>query len=324
MTLARKVLVINNIANTSPGIIRAYEEIGISACLVEMPKRKVKTKKLRHLIDTAIATIRLASECKKFDFVHVNYAYFGIIPILAKKEFIIHCHGSDLREKNRLKKITHASLNLSKRILYSTPDLIDHIPKKHHHKSFFAPNVIDTEIFKSLPQKNQVKKKYRIFCISKLDKTKGNSETEKALKELFKNPKIEKISIFNFGNSKEKNITKIKNKKLNKINKISHDKMSDLINDHDIIIGQNKIGAIGMSELESMSCGKPTLAYFKYHLFYSEDPPIIQTKNSQQIISEINNLIENPKKISIIGKASREWVIKNHSYKQLSKALKIK
>jgi len=85
--------------------------------------------------------------------IHVNYAYqdaflMGLLRGLkGRKIDVLHCHGSDVRWKQYSKTgfIVKYGLKKAKRVLVSTPDLLEHVKNAE-----YLPNPIDVEMFKPL------------------------------------------------------------------------------------------------------------------------------------------------------------------------------
>lgn len=92
------------------------------------------------------ATLKMVVELKKTkcDFVHAHYlrssAYASY---LSGKPYIVHCHGSDVR--GGMNWLQRKCLKKAKRILVSTPDLIEILPG-----ATWLPNPVDVERFKPL------------------------------------------------------------------------------------------------------------------------------------------------------------------------------
>jgi glycosyltransferase involved in cell wall biosynthesis len=92
--------------------------------------------------------------------------------------------------------------------------------------------------------------------------------------------------------------------------------MPGVINAHDVVIGQFKLGIMSMSELESMSCGKPVVSYFKYNEFYDEPPPLYSAREVGAAVDYLVALCENGTMRREAGERGRQWVIERHDYRK--------
>src|SRR5690349_5849580 len=63
-----------------------------------------------------------------FDMVHIHYAYLGMLGVLGQFPYILHCHGSDMREIPPYTRpmITRA-LAEAGHVFYATPDLAAYV-----------------------------------------------------------------------------------------------------------------------------------------------------------------------------------------------------
>lgn len=84
----------------------------------------------------------------------------------------------------------------------------------------------------------------------------------------------------------------------------------------DIYVDELRCGAHGVTAVEAMCAGKPTLTYIREDIIgnYPIDLPIVNT-NPTSIYSNLKNLIENSEKRNKIGIASRSYVEKYHDIK---------
>ncbi|HDP70241.1 MAG TPA: glycosyltransferase [Actinobacteria bacterium] len=322
-----KILHINNVANVPSTLVEGLKKAGFSAQLYQPAVGTDNNHKLSNLalLSQRIKDIlKLAKYIKNedFDIVHIHYAYFGILGIIGRYPFFLHCHGTDVRENLKhpiFKFPTIFSLKKASKVLYSTPDLYQYI-KPIRKDAVFLPNPVDTENFKPANIKNQPEAEdgISILIISRLDKTKGAVkafEAAKIIKE--KHPNVS-FAAFEWGDDL-RNYPFVPEIKL--IQKVEYQQMPKIINSYDIIIGQLEIGAIGMSELEALASGKPVICNFIYGNIYKESPPFLLAKDAKDIKNHIETLIRKRGLIKKIGDKGRDWVVKNHGQETIVKEL---
>jgi hypothetical protein len=111
------------------------------------------------------------------------------------------------------------------------------------------------------------------------------------------------------------------------LQKVPNEKIKQMILTADIIADQLVIGWYGMFAVEAMAMGKPVLCYirpdfedFFIHegLLEPDELPIIRCtyRNLKQTLI---GLIENREQLDIIGKNSRDFIMKHHSTKSMGK-----
>lgn len=317
-----KVLHVNNVANVPDGLVRGLQEIGVNASLYQPYtgiNRVGALGKLR-VVTNRIADIRaLAKQIRKekYDIVHIHYAYFGVLGVLGRYPYWLHCHGTDIRRNlyhPAFKTATALSLSKAQKVLYSTPDLKEHA-EKTRPDAVFLPNPIYTEIFKPRTFEGT---RGKILLISRLDKIKGIDVAFGALEKIKqRNPAVQ-IDAFQWGPDFER----LKSKEyVNFIPKVTHKEIAELIPNYQIIIGQFNLGILSMSEMEAMACTRPVICSFEYEDWYSEAPPLVVAENEEEIVCKVEELLAKPKLCEEIGLAGREWVVKYHDYVSVAERL---
>ena len=136
-----KVLHVHQIAHIPQLLVQELKKKGIEAEFVEQAS---------------------VQKIKEFDIIHGHYALnrhtIDAFKLAKKNDipFILHCHGSDLRLLNGMKRISlpwhykTISQHIRKRsvkILLSTPDLIEFEPR-----GIYIPNPVDMDLFRPMPE----------------------------------------------------------------------------------------------------------------------------------------------------------------------------
>lgn len=104
---------------------------------------------------------------------------------------------------------------------------------------------------------------------------------------------------------------------------ISHKELKEAYKKCDIFIDQ-VLGGYGTAAIEAMAIGRPTISYIR-DIHFNENTfpggiPILSA-NKDNIYIVLKNLIENKKKLSEIGKTSRQFVEKHHNIDELTNKL---
>jgi len=88
----------------------------------------------------------------------------------------------------------------------------------------------------------------------------------------------------------------------------------ELLSEVDIYVDEILCGSYGLTAIESMSCGKPTIVYIREDLLekYPADLPLVNA-NPDTIYMKLKELIEDAKLRNEIGQKSRKYVEKYHS-----------
>lgn len=92
----------------------------------------------------------------------------------------------------------------------------------------------------------------------------------------------------------------------------------------DIVLDQLILPSMGGITAEAMQAGKPVLASYQHSSnkwMFPNKPPIIYTRNKEDIVRNIKHLLKNPKYANKIGKEGEEWFKKYHSKKIVTEKL---
>jgi glycosyltransferase involved in cell wall biosynthesis len=310
----KKVLFINNISSVSFYIGEELKKKGWDYEIFTPYRNYIVWSSGKTIVPKNKLSNYLLSDVnfKEFDMIHYNYpALLNSVTarfktLLYKKNFILHFHGSDLRWNGFSYFFRTLSSFKVHSVFYATPDLFYHLNFFKKRKTFL-PNPIK-------PLKKIDCKEYdnKILVFSRLEKEKGLRNLIPIIKEL-KDYEFHFIDwVFDDGALKKE---LPKNTKI--IPKHPHDKINELLSKYKIILGQySPYGVFGLSELESMSMGKPTFFKWnkKFNSFYSSQVPVLEY-NKENIIA----LMENKKERKKLGMKQKRWVFKRAQHKENNK-----
>jgi len=248
-----------------------------------------------------------------YDIIHIHYAYLGLVGILARKPYFLHCHGTDVSislSRPIIGAITRRAIKGARIVFFSTPDLFEYI-QPIRPDAVFIPNPINTQAFK--PDSCQRGgTALKILFISGLSaRFKGGKIQAQIIKGLKRRLPDVDITVLLSTPSIVRDLSPLG---ITFTPRVPHEKMPALINEYDIIVGQTGVGALGMAELEAMACGKPVVAYFKYDSWYPEPPPIRSTNDPIIGVEYVIELIKDQKLRANLGKRAREWIVEYHDY----------
>jgi len=257
---------------------------------------------------------------QRFDVVHIHWAYMGWLGISGRYPYFLHCHGSDLRRNLRwpiLAWLTRRALGSARRVFYSTPDLRGYA-KRVRPDSVFAPNPVNLRLFQPADAEVGRNGGARILLTSRFDAVKGVGTAVTMVRNLKRRSPLVEVDAFNWGSLTSSFADP---RLINRIEKVPYHDVPDLLSRYDIVIGQFKLGAVGMSELEAMACGKPVVAYFNYPNVYDEPPPIFSTRDPREGAEVLQRLVEDEGLRREAGEKGRAWVEKNHDHLKVARLM---
>jgi len=318
-----RLLHIHDIANVGSTLVAGLQLLGHDA---ELRQLNLVARQRSTLAKLFASPLRLQEfrqvnrQVKRghYDSVHIHFAYLGWLGILGRYPYFLHCHGSDVRRDLkdwRRRWFIEKSLQQAKKVFFATPDLAD-IVLPLRPDAIFLPNPVNTDQFRPMPA--QTRTLPGILLGSAFYAVKGVGLAMKGLQQLIQQYPEIKITAFASGPEypRYQNSPGIRF-----IPPISHTEMPNLYHAHDLIIGQFKIGSLGMVELEGMACGKPVICHYVDNELYTSSPPILNAQSAAQITEKIAYLLKNRAEIDTLGQKGRSWVLETHDYRLIASHL---
>jgi glycosyltransferase involved in cell wall biosynthesis len=311
-----RILHIHDIAHVGETLVEGLRQLGHDAQLRQL---NLAARHSSTLIKLLVSPLRLREMLRvnqevrrdRYDIVHIHFAYLGWLGILGRYPYFLHCHGSDVRRDLkdwRRRWFIQKSIQQAKKVFFVTPDLAE-IVQSIRPDAIYLPNPVRTDLFRPHPRPTD--NKIKILFISAFDPIKRPDIAITGVQPILEQyPEVE-LTVINIGSLRQQYYG-LKNTQF--ISPVSHDGMADLINACDIVVGQLGIGSLGMSELESLSCGKPIICHFTHDSWYSYSPAILSANTAQEVNHHLQALIKQPQVWQSMGEINRNWVEKFHGY----------
>ena len=292
-----KVLHLNNPAQVASNLVFAQRELGIEANLAVTSTKgwhtnfdhnlsKIDTRSIKGKMDVGKKLYDLIKEC---DILHyhgqaVSQGYRDLVMWsgIMGKPVILHHHGSEIRNKDYPKFANQ----LVKYRYVSTPDLLEFVPDAE-----WLPNPTNLKNLKY--SETNISGPLRIMHAPTNRDVKNTAAIEAA-------------------------ISKVKNDGLNVqftlVENIKHSDLISQISKHDLIIDwvNPKFGIYGVFSIESMALGRTVICSLNDSLYEKFNLPIISI-NPDNLADKITELYNNRNILLEIGKASHNFVHKNHN-----------
>jgi glycosyltransferase involved in cell wall biosynthesis len=203
-------------------------------------------------------------------------------------------------------------------VFISTPDLYEHVSTLRPD-AVFLPNPIDARIF--APRSEGKHTSTRILINQALSALKAPEVAFAAAQRLKR--EHDNLEFYAFAHGPK--LDQFRHcDEVQFIEPVPHARMPELINAFDIILGQFEIGSLGVSELESMACGKPVVSWVdlsNYSQWYSKPPPILSAHDTDAVVEAVSPLIQDREHRAELGSQARAWILEHHDYRKLAKRL---
>jgi glycosyltransferase involved in cell wall biosynthesis len=318
-----------NLANVPYLFSSALRDAGLPVELYigsvsDVSQEPQKNDKWVHFSDNFFGKLRdfinlLSADCFQ------TYAGSSVYLQFIGKPFIIYATGSDLHELPYQKSITgrlmKRSLKFALKVLFSNVHLILDIEQLNlSDKARFIPQPL--YIIKSNKNITNVEEKPLFICPSRIDfAVKGQDMVLRAFSEYKKRGNAGTLWMFDWGPDAEKAKKDFSGIRWIEFKKpVRRNELLEMYTAADVVIDQFKLGALGLTSLEAMACGKPVIGYANTELYrrtYGEKPPILNARSEQEILEAM----EKENKREATGKKAQIWIKKYHDPKKIAKKL---
>lgn len=259
---------------------------------------------------------------KYFDLVHISWASYGVLGFVSRVPFIVHCRGSDVRFRLKhpfFQSMLKPIFRRAAMVLCSTPDLLPIIQSVRPDALFF-PAPIDTERF--APKEHGQPQPWTILLFARLDPNKGCETAVQGIARFAQRHPDVRVKLVECGSEKEKYKRQYRGR-FEFVPFVASGVVQPLIWSADVVVGQFFLGALGLSELQAMSCAKPVIASFRYEEAYPTSPPLCQATTAQEVDEHLEYLFQHPAGATELGQRARKWVTSYHSCEVLAVKLEM-
>jgi glycosyltransferase involved in cell wall biosynthesis len=253
----------------------------------------------------------------QFDIVHIHWASYGALGLLSRIPFVVHCHGSDVR--NRLQTpffrlMLAPVFHRAAAVLCITPDLLP-VVRSLRSDARFCPAPVDTAHF--VPPEARAPQPWTVLLFTRLEPGKGVAvATEGIARFAGRHPEV-RVLLLDYG-VLSATYRQRYGARFAFVPRVTPERIRHLIWQADAVVGQFAVGALGLSELQAMSCAKPVIASFRYPEAYPTPPPICQATTPDEVDAHLERLFSCPQEAIAMGRCARDWVVRYHDCHSLA------
>ncbi len=321
MSRRKTVLQVGDIANVATDLSDAlrhhsnWDPVQVDVATV---RRRSKASRLADLPIRARRTraaVRTAiGQCRP-DIVHLHWARYAPFIGTEGVPLVVHVHGSDVR--NQADKLTgrlvHRSMSQAGVTLVSTPDLMTDTPAG----SRYLPNPIDVGLFSPgdpdggerppSASPNDPERRPVVLIFARLRPIKGARSllaSAAAIRAIDPGATVLALG----GGELDDDAADAGVQLLPARHRLD---LPGLLRSVDVVMGQQRLGILSLSELEAMACGRPVIMPLRREL-YGADAPTVDAVEPRDVAERCLELAADAARRQAIGAASRDYVIRNH------------
>jgi glycosyltransferase involved in cell wall biosynthesis len=267
---------------------------------VPFAQRAAKRSELLKLIAGPVRVYdawRTARAIKRLkpDVVHVHWVPNGIVGIFLDVPWVLHCHGSDIRDLSRLRRAPYRWLvQRASGVAYSTPDLATVVVGLRPDAVY-----LPTPIARRDPTDER---SWDVMIASRAHWSKGSEVAFEAARRLRgRSPRLQIAAVD--GPDFEEGAERLKfTPKPEFVTQLARSR---------VVLGQFRLQALGIAEMEAMSVGRPVVTSVNRSL-YPVPPPVRTARTPEEVVIAVEELLRDGRAADELGAAGRSWVLEHH------------
>ena len=240
------------------------------------------------------------------DVLHLHWARNLLFRSFDESRLVVHAHGSDVRfSSGWLSNKVQDRLRKAAIVLASTPDLMEFLPTNAR----YFPSPVDTDFFRKDEDSTLGDGTQRIFIFARFLDVKGAKtliEFARAVRKA--RPRVE---LFGVGGGTH-DVDAIRAGVVIRPS-LGRVELLRMLRSSDLVIGQQRLGILSLSELEAMATERVVLSPVKTDL-YDRDIPVLRPTGVDDMVDMACSLLENPSAGSEIGVKARDYVVEQHGW----------
>ena len=311
-----RILHLGNVANTGLNAVGWARRSGRNWALRPIPAAPNMASASAWLARGADAA-RYAIDVPSPDLAHVHYGPNGYYGELKGSPYVLHLHGTDLRQDLHRPLIGHLERLALKRadaVIVATPDLLP-AARELRPDAVWIPNALPTRTFLNASTRDQeqppAKAVPTVFFSARWDDSKGGL----GLVELARGLISEGINVV--GVDWGTYSAQAASAGVDLLPMLSPAAFVSALGGADVIVGQFGCGSLTISELEAMSTGVPLISYVENE---EESSSPLLNRTLSEAGPAVLSALSSPESTQKLAESAQAWVLTNRSPEATARA----
>ncbi|HLW01589.1 MAG TPA: glycosyltransferase family 4 protein [Ktedonobacterales bacterium] len=256
-----------------------------------------------------------------YDLAHIHWASYGVLGLASRIPYIVHCHGSDVRERLKTpaaRILLTPILRRAAAVLCITPDLLPVVQGVISDARFF-PAPVDASVF-TPPPDEMPPRPWTVLLFARLEPGKGVEVAAQGVAHFAERHPEVRVCLLDYGVLSAEYRQRYGGR-FDFLPRVPPDEVPNLLRRVDGVVGQFAVGALGLSELQAMSCARPVIASFRYPEAYAAPPPLYQATTAEEVDAQLEFIFQHPQEAKDVGEQARAWIRVFHDAEALAKRL---
>lgn len=245
-----------------------------------------------------------------FSHLHIHYASFATLaPGLP---YTLHVHGGDLLQDlsgGAKERAIRWGVRRARAVIVSTPNLLGPISALRGG-AVYLPNPMEVPEADASPPTGEGP---RVLVLSKMDPRKGWPGQIRIVSQLLARFPAARVRFVAGGHlpvaTRQDMVAALKALGAEPLGVMPRSAFLEEVAGTDFAIGQLELGALGMSEMEALAAGIPTVANAREHEALGYHPPVIAPEGA---VDRLASLWRNPEERAELARRSRTYIAKVH------------
>jgi glycosyltransferase involved in cell wall biosynthesis len=314
-----RVLHINDVAGVAGAAVQQARAAGLDWSLWPLPAVRgapVPGKVYRR----TRARVRFHPAGRAADVLHVHYGLFGYYAWSVRRPYLLHLHGTDLRDNLAspvLRPLVRRAIQRAGAVVYSTPDMAQAtialrsdavwLPAPLPPELCAIASAGPPESAAPTPVTGRPGRPLTVVFASRGDPVKGLDVLLQAAAELRRDlPAADLVGVdWGMGAAAARRAG------VRLVPLLPASGFRRLLAGADVVLGQQSSGSLGVAELESMALGRPLVVRFTQQGAYGEDAPLWNTAgiSAARAVAEV---LADPAAAAVRAERGREWAVRHH------------
>jgi hypothetical protein len=236
------------------------------------------------------------------DILHIHWLPNGLVGTMGgagrnRIPWVLHLHGSDIRDIGGWRALAYSRIiRAADAVVFSTPDLGPHVHRWRPNATFLPTPV-------HLPLPSPQLSRWDVFAASEALPVKGSAKAFAVLRRIATDRPELRLAALE-GKSFEAGAWE-------RMALSDKDTFHNRLASSEVVLGQLKLGAAGLVELEAMALGRPVVGWINREL-YADAPPIVSVQDPGDLARATLELLSQADRRRDLGQRGRLWVSRHH------------
>ncbi|MGP7959858.1 hypothetical protein ACTVCO_03470 [Sanguibacter sp. A247] len=305
-----RALHVNDVAGVASTLVATARARGLGWDLRRIPAGRGAPAPIvaaRRARDLAGAVLPLA----RADVAHLHYGVTGYYEWVTRRPVVLHLHGTDLRVDARsrwLGPVVRSAMRRAQLVLVATPDLLD-LARELRDDAIYLPNPVPDVLFApagSVPDPAGPRRGTRVVFNMRWDDAKGGTALVAAARALVRDGLAGHGDLDVVGLDWGAHAAEARAAGVRLVPLQDAAGYRALLAGADLVVGQQRAGALGISDLEALALGRPLVAHVR------GDEPVVQSTEADVVDVVRATLTAGPDDAPGARAARMAWVRERH------------